>query len=136
MNKSCFFNMGWTLVFLISIALVANGQMNKETITGTVVNYGSGAYTGLHTADFTLTINRQTPDENAKLFLDTLQNGGQDSLMSAIKNEDLGSFSLNNGLARTINVVREKGSGDERKFLLSARRSVRLLDSKHRGQKL
>jgi hypothetical protein len=100
----------WTIICLVAVGAYG------ETITGTVVNYGSTAYSGLRTSDFTLRLNTQTPDERAQLFLNTLKNSGQDSLLNAIKNENLGSFSLNEGLGRTINVVREVNTGGERKI--------------------
>jgi hypothetical protein len=37
-----------------------------------------------------------------------LQDGGQDALMRSIHDQDLGTFSVGNGLGRTINAVAEQ----------------------------
>ena len=92
-------------------ALMSVTAMAQETYTGNVISYGSQAYTGVRTANFTLTLNRTTADDQAGTFLSTLQSKGQDGLLDAIRKEDLGSFSLNQGLSRTINAVRETRSG-------------------------
>jgi len=113
MKRSLISGIALAIVYVLSIAVTANAQ---ETFTGTVVRYGSGAYTGLRTAHFTLTINSQTPNDDAQRFLASLKDGGQDALMNAVKGEDLGRFSLDQGLARTINAVREVNSGGKRKI--------------------
>lgn len=94
-------------IILVCFIAVTGSVRAQETFTGNVISYGSRAYTGVRTANFTLKINRSTPDEKANGFLEMLQSNGQDALLNAVRNEDLGSFSLNQGLSRTINAVRE-----------------------------
>lgn len=91
---------------VLGAAAVANAQ-SGQTFTGTIVSYGSRAYTGLRTGNFTLTVNSWTPEDKAQRFLGLLQESGQDRLLDAIKHEDVGSFSVNNGLSRTVNVARQ-----------------------------
>lgn len=93
-----------TLCLLTAITAVA--QSAKETYTGTILSYGSGINTRMATSNFTLSINGYTSDEQATQFLKLLQDGGQTDLLDGIRNENLGTFSVNGNLARTINVVR------------------------------
>ncbi len=96
---------------LIVIALFANNaiaQQSDETYTGTILSYGSGFNTRTTTNTFTIKVKGSTPDDQAQSFLNLLQTGGQDDLLSAIKKENLGTFSIGGRLARTVNVVRER----------------------------
>ena len=103
------------LVFAAIFAAVsANAQGSRETITGTILSYGSGFNTRTSTNLFTLTINGQTSDGDTQTFLNLLQTGGQDDLLAEIKKEDVGSFSIAGRLARTVNVVREKQTDGKR----------------------
>ncbi len=102
-----------TIVYFLSAALITSGQ---ETFTGTVLKYGSGVYTGLRTANFTLRLKGVTPDDQAQRNLALLQESGQDAVLKAIRGQDLGSFSLDTSLARTVNAVREVNTGGKRKI--------------------
>lgn len=93
-------------VLLVSAATYA--QVARETITGTILSYGSGLNTRTTTNLFSLRIDEQTSDADAQRFLGLLQTGGQDDLLNAIKGEEVGTFSVGGRLARTVNVVREK----------------------------
>lgn len=95
------------LLYISLIAIPASGQTGRQTYTGTILSYGSGLDTRTRTSFFTITVNATTPDDRAGQFLKLLQDGGQDKLLDGIKNENLGSFSVDGHLARTINVVRE-----------------------------
>jgi hypothetical protein len=92
------------LFFLGQTIQAQTSPANAEEYTGSIISF-NGPRT--RTAFFTLRINRQTSTEQARRFLTTLREDGQDRLLSAVRNEDLGSFSVGNGLARTVNVVRE-----------------------------
>jgi hypothetical protein len=95
------------LLLIPTLASVATyGQ--RETYTGTVVSYGSGFNTRTTTAPFTLIINRQTSDQRAQSLLGLLQEGNQDALLSAVRQEDVGSFSINGHIGPRVNVVREQ----------------------------
>src|SRR5437899_484708 len=99
MKKLLFFGAVLTLVYLFAAVTVTDA----ETFTGIVFKYGSGRYTGLRTSGFTLTLNSVTPDNQAQIFLASLQSGGQDALLNAIKGENLGRFALTGELSREIN---------------------------------
>ncbi|MFN0280306.1 MAG: hypothetical protein ACKVRN_17145 [Pyrinomonadaceae bacterium] len=103
------------LAYLFVGSVTANGQ---ETFTGNFVRYGSGRYTGVRTGFFTLRLKTMTSDDQAKSFLSELQTGGQDDLLDAIKDEDIGNFSLANQLGRTVNVAREVRVGGQRKIYI------------------
>jgi hypothetical protein len=95
------------LLLIPALASVATyGQ--RETYTGTVVSYGSGFNTRTTTAPFTLIINRQTSDQRAQSLLGLLQEGNQDALLNAVRQEDVGSFSINGRIGPRVNVVREQ----------------------------
>ena len=83
----------------------------KLVITGNVISYGTRAYTGLRTGNFTLTIDQWTSNADAQRNLAILQEGGQERLLDAIRKLDVGNFSINNSLARDINVAVRTDSG-------------------------
>jgi hypothetical protein len=101
-NTSALFAL--TLCFLTAVTVIA--QPAKEAYTGTILSYGSGSNARTATSSFTLSINGSTSDEQANRFLKLLQDGGQADLLNGIRNEDLGTFSVNGNLARTVNIVR------------------------------
>jgi len=90
----------------------------QETFTGNIIKYGSGRYTGIRTSSFTLTLKSVTPDDQAQRNLEILQTDGQDKLLDAIRNEELGRFSLSGELGRTINAVREVNVDGKRKIYI------------------
>src|ERR1035437_7707305 len=103
-------NLMATIVVLLSVvfasAIPALSQ-SRTTFTGTVLSYGSGLNTRVSTNTFTLVIDRVTPDTDANRFLGVLQEGGQDALLSAIRNQEVGRFSIGGGLGRPLNAVRK-----------------------------
>jgi hypothetical protein len=100
-----------TLLCLVSV-IAADAQ---ETFTGNIISYGSGAYTGVRTGSFTLRLNRLTSDAQTQEDLAALQRG-QDKLLDAIHNEDLGTLEFTGQLGRTINAAREVNVGGMRKI--------------------
>ena len=92
----------FTLPLLLAIA--AYGQ--DTTFTGTALIYGSGLNTRTTTRSFTLKIKSETSDAEAKRLVGILQDKGQDSLLDEIKKADIGTFSLDGQIGRTINAVR------------------------------
>lgn len=104
-------------VCLVSIMGAASVEA-QQTYTGTVVSYGSRSYTGVRTGSFTLTLKSLTPDDQAARFLSSLQTGGQDALLDAIRNENIGSFSVDQNLSRTVNAARVTTSGGRQKILV------------------
>lgn len=99
--------------YVFAVPATTNAQ---ETFKGNIIKYGSGRYTGVRTSSFTLTLNSVTPDDQAERNLKILQTDGQDKLLDAIHNEELGRFSLSGELGRTINAVREVNVDGKRKI--------------------
>lgn len=89
---------------VILAAGLAFGQ-KPTTFTGTAVIYGSGFNMRTVTRTFTLDIRGKTSPADAEQYLATLQNGGQDALLSAIGKNDLGRFSLGGSLGRPLTAV-------------------------------
>lgn len=105
------------LVFLLS-ASALTAQAQKETYTGTVLSYGTGMNTRSTTRNFTLNVTGATSDEKAKGFLSILQDKGQNPLLDAINDEDLGNFSVGGSLGRTVNVVRQSQVDGRRRIFI------------------
>lgn len=107
-------------LLMLSFSSTANAQ--TETYTGTVISYGSGFNTRTVTSTFTLNITGQTSNEQAQGFLGVLQEGKQNDLLSAIRKQDLGRFSVGSNLGTPINVVRENTvDGKQRIFIVFER---------------
>ena len=92
------------VAFACVSAFAQGGQ--RETYTGTIISFGTGMSTRTTTATFTLDLRGRTTDEQAARFLAVLAEGGQDTLLKELADEDLGSFSVAGRLGRRINAVR------------------------------
>lgn len=110
---------GVLLVILVLLTIVskANAQA-RETYTGTVLYYGSGRNIGTTTRQFTLNITGQTSDQQARRFLDVLRDNGQNNLLRAIDDNNLGRFSVGANVGTRINVVRERVEGGQRRIFI------------------
>jgi hypothetical protein len=82
----------WDRLAACPLFSAAMGQ-GSVTITGNIISYGTRAYSGLRTGNFTLRVNSWTPADRAQRFLGVLQESGQDRLLDAIRKDDVGSFS-------------------------------------------
>ncbi|MBV9216007.1 MAG: hypothetical protein JO053_07500 [Acidobacteria bacterium] len=102
------------LVFVFVLATAASAQRQDATFTGTAVIYGSGFNTRTTVRNFTLHITGLTPASDADRFLGTLQERGQDALLSSIRDHDLGRFSLSGEVGRPLNAVVVSSVGDKR----------------------
>ncbi len=100
----------------VSFGSAQAAQAQSETINGTMITFPSGRSTRTRTSDFRLIINSQTSPDKAQQFLATLQEGGQDRLMDAIKKEDIGRFSVGPRVGVPINVVYETSEDGKRKI--------------------
>jgi len=101
--------LGMNLLTLGQSRVTRMGRLAGEgrtTFTGTVLSYGSGFNTRTSVNTFTLNINGTTSDADAARYLNTLQEGRQDALLDAIRNQNLGTFSIGSQVGRTLNVVR------------------------------
>lgn len=109
-----FFVLGATVLFNQTAAAQA-----KEQYKGNVISFNGP---GLETAFFDLRITGYTSDEQARRYLGILQESGQKQALDAINNQNLGTFSIANGLGRTLNVVRETTvNGQKRIFIVFER---------------
>lgn len=111
-----------TTIILSSILLLNqsnSAQVRVEEYSGSLFSFNGPT---VRTAFFTLRINELTSDVDTEAFREILQTYGQDKLLSAISKVDAGSFSVGNGLARTINVVRQsEADGKKRIFVVFER---------------
>lgn len=103
-------------VFSIAVFAANAAAQNRETYTGTVIIYGSGQRIGTTTNTFNLTINRRSTPQEAQRYLGILAEGGQDDLQRAIRNEDLGFFSLGGQVGRRLNFVWETETEGQRRI--------------------
>ena len=116
----------YTIVLLAFLTLVwsnqnAFGQTNRtatvsaEEFTGSIISYNGPQ---VATAFFNLRLNGRTSDEQSRQYLNVLKNRGQSNALEAIRDNDLGSFSIGNNLARTLNVVRESTVDGQRRIFI------------------
>ena len=92
---------------LICCAMTMSASAQKETYTGTVVSFPSGFGTRTTTGTFTLNIDRHTSDERTQRLLGLLQEDEDRDLLSEVRREDVGSFTINGRIGPRVNVVRE-----------------------------
>lgn len=100
----------------------------REEYRGNIINY-NGPRT--QTSTFTLRINGRTSDEQAKQFLSILQNNGQEALLKAIDDNDLGSFSVGNSIAPDINVVRVSSENGMKRIFVVFKRWTYLAEARY-----
>lgn len=98
------------LFLILSMVLIGGSSVSalaqRETYTGTVLSYGMGRNTRTTTNTFTLNINGTTSDADVDRAVAVLQEGGQDDLLKAIRNNDLGNFSVGGRIGRDLIGVR------------------------------
>lgn len=95
----------FSLIFVLFSGLaIVDAQTKPESFTGNIISFNGPR---VRSGNFNLRINGQTPDNEANALRDMLESNGQDSVLSAIQKNNLGSFSINNGLSRNLNFIRE-----------------------------
>ncbi len=99
---------------IVAFALPFYAQGRSESITGTILSYGQGFNTRTTTNLFKLDITDQTSDADAQKYLSLLASGGQDDLLDAIKDQNVGRFSIAGRLGPRVNVIREKETDGKR----------------------
>jgi hypothetical protein len=123
-----------SLVFLATLVLLSfaagiNAQ-TQEVFTGTIV--GVGGRLGGVSRPFTLTINGHTADAAAERAVAILAEGGQDRLLSEIRNNNLGRFSIGGQVGRQVNfVIEEKMSNGDRKITILFERWLNLYEVRY-----
>jgi hypothetical protein len=116
-------------LILLSFAASTYAQ-RQEVYTGTIV--GVGGRLGGVTRPFTLTLNGHTADGAAERAVATLAEGGQDRLLSEIRNNNLGRFSIAGQVGRQVNfVVEEKMSNGSRKLTILFERWLDLYEVRY-----
>ena len=105
MMKTLKFRTVGAVLILCVTAVSGWAQNGRQTYTGTVVSYGSGFNTRTTTNTFTLIVNGETPESEVGRLVGILQEGGQDRLQEAIRNNDLGNFAVGGRVGRTLNAV-------------------------------
>lgn len=86
-------------------AVLVPAQEGRETYTGTIISYGSGRNIRTSTNTFTLNITGTTSASDVDRYVSLLQEGGQDDLLSAIRDNELGNFSVGARVGRRLNLV-------------------------------
>lgn len=114
-----------TTLVVAAAVIVAEAQQARQTYTGTIVSYGTGRNIRTTTNTFTLIINGTTPDAEVDRLVARLQEGGQDELLKAIDDSDLGSFAVGGRVGRRLNVVRIDQVGDRTRIRALFERWIR-----------
>ena len=110
------------ILFLMLFSLISVNAQGKERFTGTVVYYGSGLSTRTVTANFTLDISGYTSDAQAQNYLSILKDKGQDKVLDAIDDTELGRFSVGANIGIPVNVVRERDADGKRRIFVVFKR--------------
>ena len=107
------------LIFTFAVNGLAQSAAS-ETYTGTMVGIGGRRNV---TRTFNLTITGRTPDSEVTREVAILAEGGQDDLLKAIGDRNLGRFSLGGELGRQLNFVVEttQSNGDRKLMILFER---------------
>ena len=114
-----------TAILFLLLFTFATANVNaqaRERFTGTVVYYGSGLSTRTVTANFTLDISGYTSDAQAKNYLSILKDKGQDKVLDAIDDTELGRFSVGANVGVPVNVVRESDADGKRRIFVVFKR--------------
>lgn len=114
------------LLFLslyFGFVLDTSAQRTRETYTGTIVSFATGASTRSVTRTFTLSLTGRTSDNEVERLIGILQDNGQERLLEVIRDIDLGRFAFTGRTADDVNIVRTRViDGKERIFAVFARR--------------
>lgn len=96
------------VVLLIGLALLVptiSAKAQKEVYTGNII--GVGGRMGGVVRPFTLTIEGRSSRADTTRAVALLAEGGQDALLSEIRKNELGRFSMGAQLGRDLNLVQE-----------------------------
>jgi hypothetical protein len=96
--------LGIILGFITIFNIITPAQ-KSEVYSGTLVSFGQGFNTRTRTTTFTLRINGKTSADELNRLTAVLQEGGQDELLKALQNYDLGSFSVGGNIGRRLHAV-------------------------------
>jgi len=106
------------LVFLLPATVVGQtktvGQQVKQRYEGNIIYFNGPR--GSIVTQFTLRIDRLTPQQEVDRYLAELKRGGQDGLMKAISGKKVGTVQVGSGLARDANAIWVTDEGEGRKI--------------------
>ena len=116
-----------SVAIILSFAATAVAQ--TETYTGTMVGIGGRRNV---TRTFTLNITGRTPDAEVARDIAILAEGGQDALLRAIDDRELGRFSLTGEIGRPINFVSETSlANGDRKLMILFERWINIYERRY-----
>jgi hypothetical protein len=95
---------GFAMVSVFPRTRSTQARPPKEVFTGTVVGMGPGG--NVVSRGFTLTIEGNTSDADARKFASILKSQGEDALLKAIAKDKKGTFVLDGQIGHDINTVR------------------------------
>jgi hypothetical protein len=132
-----YFIISTLLVILTTLSPATPGQSGnesatgkqQETFTGTLIGIG-GSLAGRSTF-FTLTIRGTSSDEDVRRYVGLLAEKNQDGLLSAVKDQKLGTFALTGQVGRDVNVVRIHRTETGRKITLLFERWLNLFEVRY-----
>lgn len=111
-----------TAFLLTAFFAVGVNAQGRETFTGTILYYGSGLNTRTGTTNFTLDITGETSDEQAQNYLNILKKDGQNKVLDAIDDQEVGRFSIGPRVGVPVNVVRETDTDGNRRIFIVFKR--------------
>lgn len=113
-------------IALLIPTITARAQQ-KEVYTGNVI--GVGGRMGGVVRPFTLTIEGRSSPAATRRAVALLAEGGQDSLLSEIRKNELGRFSMGAQLGRDLNLVQETATpGGGRRIIILFERWLNLFE--------
>ena len=107
-----------TMAVLSVSTAIAQELRGRQEFTGTIV--GVGGTLGGVTHPFTLTLDRFTPDAEARRNAQILRTRGQDALLDVIRKQKVGTFSLAGLLGRDVNFAHARRLPDGRLRIVAA----------------
>ena len=106
------------LLFTLFAAAKAQQFRGPQEFTGTVVGT-NGSFRG-RIYQFTLTLDRFTPDDEAVRDAKLLRSLGQDAFLDQIRNEKVGTFSLDGQARHNVNFAHARRMADGRLRIVAA----------------
>ncbi len=94
-----------SIFILVAASVMSTFAQSEATFTGTVMSFGSGRNTRTTTAPFTMRVTGVTSGVQLARYLSVLQDGGQDALLRAVRNENLGFFASGGRVGDRLTIV-------------------------------
>lgn len=99
------------------------GQPVRKQYQGNIIYFDGPR--GSIVTQFTLRIDRVTPQQEVDRYLEALRRGGQDGLKKAIYGKKVGSVQVGTGLARDANAIWVTDDGEGKKITVLFERWIR-----------